>query len=516
MRIRTCLAFTAIFLINILGPLRWIKFDFVVVDLAETVYHVKELAQGRIPYRDIFSHHTLGYLLPFRLVELFTPVTPDILKIMCILFNFMSCVLVYCIIKSLGFRRAALWGALVTATIGWFPQWGGDTFNNQSYSLPLCYLTLLLLIRSQKTSSGELYLYAWLAFGGMLTFDHRLLVFTPVMGLPVLCRTIRFDWPGLLRAMMAGILIPSLALSWLAWHGALFEGWQQTVVFPLLYRNQGQSDLITVLSELIVGHGILDNPVVALLFLCGIFCILKFERDRFLRLLIQSWLVLGLVYLALGGRDYPHYLLILAPCVLLAISLIPEYLRGKSPNVSNISRALTFAAILAGFLPFLTEYHNTGSIFVEPDRLVISETASFVKQNSQESDDILVWGYGPAIYLLSERFSNFRDMGLISVAGANYTSTRLGDQGLVPLMVDEFKKYLIETPPKLFVFYQKNNIDCRSCFGVAPLQLNFDFNKVAHLNYLREFLFARCTRLKVFDSALDRAEVYSCKSRASV
>ncbi len=82
MRIRTLVAFIAIFLINAIGPLRWINFDYVIVDLAETIYHVKELGLGRVPYRDIFSHHALGYLLPFRLVELFTLFPPVMLKSM--------------------------------------------------------------------------------------------------------------------------------------------------------------------------------------------------------------------------------------------------------------------------------------------------------------------------------------------------------------------------------------------------------------------------------------------------
>lgn len=37
-------------ILNIIGPLRLFKFDYVVVDLAETIYHVKELALGRVPY----------------------------------------------------------------------------------------------------------------------------------------------------------------------------------------------------------------------------------------------------------------------------------------------------------------------------------------------------------------------------------------------------------------------------------------------------------------------------------
>ncbi|MDZ4784543.1 MAG: hypothetical protein SGJ02_00555, partial [bacterium] len=89
----------ALIVINILSILPLFSFDTATVDLTQTIYNAREILAGRVPYLDIVTHHFIGYLLPFVVVNLFFDLTPPVLWSMCLVFNLINALLIYKSVK---------------------------------------------------------------------------------------------------------------------------------------------------------------------------------------------------------------------------------------------------------------------------------------------------------------------------------------------------------------------------------------------------------------------------------
>ena len=495
--------------LNILGPLRFVKFDYVVVDLAETIYHVRELGLGRIPYRDIFSHHFLGYLLPLYLIDSFAPLTPTLTRIVSAAYNAANCALVYGLCCVLGARKFAMLGALACATIGWLPGWQGDIFNNPSYFMPLMYAYLIFLFAWQQSGKKYPSLCAGGLLGLMLCFDQRLIVYAALALIAASYAGRDGFAKNMARFGIGAAIFPAAALFYLIRHGALDDFFQQTVVFPLFYRNKALDEAaISSVFDLLAG-GIRSEPEICVLVAASLICARLSNCSSGVRMTFYLGILLSAVYVVMGGRQSPHYLLVFSPFLLSLTALLPFFAGKLSLRLQTIAAlAVVLLSLFKLSQPFYY-FMRTGSYFLQPDNMIVPELAKAIQRYSSPDSNILVWGYGPQIYLLSQRFSRFRDMGLISVAGANFLSPREEDQGIVPQMQDEFRKYLSASPPGLIVFYQKNSLGCASCFGVSPRQENMDFHKLKHLAYLRDFIDSRYSLVLKLESSLDRGEVYS-------
>lgn len=511
MRSHSIFFWIAIILISPLGFLPYSHFEYAIVDLAETIYHVKELAIGRIPYRDIFSHHFLGYLIPFYLVERFIPLTPLSIKILAVLFHLTTAYILYRTVLLISSKQNAMLTALVAVTLGWLPGWQGPTFNNQSYITPLLALLLLLLVyTSERKAKGSWYM-ACLVSGFMLTFDQRLFLFFPLLLVPILDDRTIFNIRTVTRGVALLILPPTLCLVWLAKHGALHDFYQQTLIFPLFFRNVGLEELHHHIVSYLVLLGLKTEPLTALFFMTAFVLLIIYEKRFYLRLLISVTTVAAIVYVALGGRFFLNYLLILTPLVILCVGLLPHYANNLSTTWERVSRYFVALACVWTILLPVIRYALSGTYFLEGDESIAKTSAKYILENSSKDSGVLVWGYGPKIYLLSKRFSNFRDMGLISVAGANYGSENFSDQGIMPNMLEEFKSYLKETPPELLIYYKIKLYNPLQDLKQGPVQKNMDFHKLPHLSYLKETVETQYELVKVFEGSSERAEIYRRK-----
>jgi len=150
-------------------------------------------------------------------------------------------------------------------------------------------------------------------------------------------------------------------------------------------------------------------------------------------------------------------------------------------------------------------WRQTGSIFLAPDETTIESAASYLRSQTESHDKVLVWGYAPSIYVLSDRFRTFRDEGLLSVAGANFASSAAGDQALVPHMVEEFDAFLSKDSPKAIVVY---NVTREPCPGKGIIQRNFDYERNTALVRLRDLLASVYHSGLVVEGRCDRAEVF--------
>ena len=520
---RTAAFWISAAVINVLGIMLMFGHAYPGVDLSETIYHVKELAVGRVPYRDIFSHHFLGYLAPFYLIERVVAITPPVQWFLCVVFNFTSAVLNFFVVRTLTCSpRAAHTAALATVTIGWYWNWGGAAFNNQSYFLPIVSLLLLLTAKAVVDGTRSSLYGAGLCFGWLLVNDQRL-SFLGLLPLTAIAVQRSLQRPAILaRTAAAAALIPALGLAYLAWHGALPHFFEQAIVYPLNGRNAGFGGRTAESIVRLCSWGVRSEFPATLLAVIGLSLLSRYEKRGRVRVLCWAALAASALYAAAAGRDYPNYLLIFAPITIVLLSLPVSYLQQRRPRMLGwYLAAVALLALQVAAAPALY-YARTGRWTYPADERVIHEAAGLIRTLTSPQDDVLLIGYAPAMYLLSQRFSGFRDVALLSVTGNDFFSSD-SPHGIIPHMADEFAKYLDRTPPAAIVYYQPTGQACSpgECENLAvdssktwPM-LNMDFRMASSLRPVKDLIERSYQQVATIAYPRDRAEIYLYRGRAS-
>lgn len=494
--------------VNICGILPWFNIQYLIVDLGESMYHVRELGIGRVPYRDIVSHHFLGYLLPLYLIDQVVSLTPFALKILTLLVNFFNAIVLARSVTLIATPKCGRLAALLTVTVGWFWGWQGMTFNNQSYLLPIYNLLLYFLIVAIQHKKRRALFLAACFFGLGLTFDQRFAPYAVLFLVPLLSIDHFRTLTSALIIFLAFILFPGACLLYLNSSGALPDFWQHAILFPLFYRNVGvEGSTFKAFLALISFATRVEILSMALL---GVSLIVQFRLENrvWLRLLTLMMTLLNLTYIFLGGRLYPNYFYIFAPLVLLQIALLPWYAEQISRRLGVLTMKVTIAiCVVMFFRPFIPLLKGR-SIFIPGSEETLVKAVEVIRDLHPSRESVLVWGYKPQLYVLTNTFSPFRDMGLLSVAGSNYGVREMEAQGIISEMYDEFVESFLASPPDVFVYYRVNRSDCETCFGIGPTQFNFDFRKVAHLHFIQEVISDCYSLVTVIENIYDRAEIY--------
>lgn len=482
---------------NTLCVLPMFSFYYPTVDLGETVYHARQLVNGEVPYRDFFTHHFMGYIVPFALIERGFGLTQITIWISCIGCQVINSLLAYIILKPLTNKPVAALGAFLTATIGWFWGWYGMTFNNQSYLLPLLYLFLALVIQSicfKRVSSAVL---ANLCFGTLFTFDQRIVFFVPLVAVSYFSLPLISKPKFIIANLLSLSLVPSLSIAYFYFNGALQSWWDQTITFPLFARNclnPFRNEMILSLLK----YGVISERGPVLFAILGLALALIRRKEQWLSVLLIFGYCGSMAYAISGGRDYPNYLLPFAPFIIICIGLLLYEVSKISSRIYLLALATVMTLALKNLLyPFYYFYQSNQWLFPVDDR-AIQQAAKIVKANSHSCDKILVWGYAPAIYNLSDRFSIFQDVGLSSITGNNFFTSESSEQCINNSMLDEFKSTLLSEPPKFIVVYNPTGIECTGgltkCLPsntdvsrTFPL-LNFDYTKAKHLAFFDAFI----------------------------
>jgi len=495
-----------LFAINLLGTLPWWHVSFPIVDLAEMVYQVRRLQLGYVPYRDTFTHHFLGYVAPFYAIATFTPLTPFVLKAASVSFNFATAILAFATVRELARERYAWLAAFLAVTTGWFWGWQGFGFNIQSHMAPLLALMILMTVKACVRGSAPALWSVTLCGGCLVTCDQRAAVFLLLPGLVLLSiphlRAVR----TVAVAVVTGVLVPVLAALYLWRVGAWPDFIQQTIVFPMYYRNHGlESDVPFALLWL--AFVLATEPVTFVLAVVGVATVWLRDLRRWVGPVLGGGLLGAALYSIAGGRVYPYYFLLFGPFLVIVLALLPASL----PARSRASRAL-FA--LLGVLGLFDATQSavsvarTGTAFVPDTESAVRQAAAYIHAHTRPTDGVLVWGFAPQLYVLSDRFHAFRDAGLLSVAGGNFSSRSAVHQGRVPAMVAEFDRYMLETPPVFVAVYTLTRQAGAVCAGKGVIQQNMDFRRVAHLAGLQRILTRDYALVLTTEGPCDRVELF--------
>lgn len=500
-------------------------------DSAELLYHVKQMAVGRVPYIDTFTHHFVAGFYPLFLLELICPITPFIFWILVVVWQMMSVVLAFSTVRNISNSAHGLLAAIVVATIGWFPRWYFDFLVNQAYYLPFIWayiycvvLSLKLLPEQSKVANLNLksannlklllVIRALLA-GFLALLDQRLLLLAI---LDPFSAPQNHSKASQLRAVLL-ILLPSfIFFTYLGCNGAISAFFEQTVLFPLLSRNATESQGLISRLFWLINDALLTEGATILLAAIGLFAVLRYESQKSLRLTLLRIALALLFATALGGRNYINYLLFLSPIICLLLALLPFYI-GKFSKLRCRASAISISLLVALYLiaPII-RYFQFNTFFIRNQDSTIKEVTSILNQNPKLKSRPLVWGYAPQIYLYTDTLSPFPDISLLSLVGANFSSGPDVNQVTDAKMTAKFYSLLADNPPSAIIDYKvygKKIISSKNFFQTSIMTTvpmpQADFERNPRLEKFKSIIEEKYRLIGNLESEFDSAKIYGLK-----
>lgn len=495
----------ALFLLAFLQLHQWLRLGDVSADWAQVVYYVQQLGLGKVVYRDIYDFRFLGYLPVFYLLHQVLPLGPEMFWYVMLVWNVVLALLNFAFVAALTSIRVGRLAAALTVTLGWFSGWGGHEFPIEMYLLmPLlavmcCYLRAYLAGEEKSFYIGTFFL------GMLLSWDQRAVAYLllPIV-MFVLVPSFRKVRIGIL-VFVAASIVPGVCIAYLLTQGAFEAFVEQAIKFPLSYRVVESWNSLGFIRRAI-RISFQKEGLCLGLSLLGYLLFLRFSERRGLGWLIFSLFVSSFLFAFLGSQPNPQYLFIYSPLVIWGM-VFGAWYAGRL-KIAKQWRVIPFVLVLvvvASRVGYSVQQGIRRGIVFEPGQSFLRTVGEYIAERSHPSDSILVWGKAPQIYVFSHRQSNFDEIDLLSIAGGNFYSVQERNQGIVLERVQKFRQYLKDAPPEFFVYYY---LDEAIVGRQAPVQRNFRFKTIPHLEYLREIVEGNYELLEVFSQGGERAEVY--------
>ena len=415
-------------------------------DTAHMVYNAREIVAGRVPYRDVWNHHFLGFLVPLVVIERLFGLSLTTLGMLLFVVQLLTLLGTRKILQNLGLSGRSLdVGTMFAALLSWLPGWQGNILNCQSLLLPLVTWSFLGFLRIAEKKEGGLAFRVGLLLGLALASDQRLLVLLLPAFVALLLSGACIRLGALLGLGIVSILLP--AGIYLSVEGAIPEFISQTFIFPFRFRNAGlQAPFLERFLQTVFAC-IQSEPIL----LCSLICApLAFIFPDFLKIprrklsIVGGMAVVGLLYCSFGGRTYLNYALLFGPFTIVVFLLGALRLIERSQPMPR--------RLGAGFLLLFASLIASHTIVLNYDGLVSSnegnqQVAAYIEAHTTPTQQIFVWGYCPQIYILSHRLTGLREMGLLTIQGERLHGSGAGNEHIVKEFVEEFYRYLKNNPP---------------------------------------------------------------------
>jgi len=183
-------------------------------------------------------------------------------------------------------------------------------------------------------------------------------------------------------------------------------------------------------------------------------------RSQARRPVVALWALGSLLPIALGGRFFPHYFLQLFPPLVLLASAgaIGLWERTAARPRLRVAGAIATALLLV-IAPAsrMTRFHDAEALSVPHAMPPARAIAAYVREHTAPSARVLFWGYGSALYYLSERRPATRFPYVTYLVGAvegtpSWWSPFHPSRPLeIPRAWDLFFEDLERHPPALFI-----------------------------------------------------------------
>lgn len=429
-------------------------------DDGETLYHTLSILLGRVPYRDDWNHHFAGYLLPFVLAGRLLGFSAGLMHVVPFIAHVLTAIGVFLCLRFFTPLWLAFFGAVLALSarqpwvLGFYPQYEINPLWVFSLFLSLCYLDR----RKEAFLQG-----AFLLIGLAFTFDQRaiFLALIPACALALRLKDLGRGPGPLAVSCLAGFALPSAAgLFYLWFYDALQPFWQQTIIFPSLYRSGSQSWLDLVWQWVFIHRYLLTETAILLVAALGGFVVLWREirssrpRDRALRRLILLSAVPLAIMPLFGARDFDYYTATWLPylAILAVLPACPQ--KGFPPLLRR-----TFCCLLALAVIFplgQSWYHRNTyrDAFLRGDGM--REVLEYLRSNMQKEDTFFVWGYRFDPYVHLARTAPFPFANQIFVHPDNAIK---GDkkrlQHVYPAYEKIFTTSLHQQPPDYLIIFDR-------------------------------------------------------------
>ncbi|MBQ9664089.1 MAG: hypothetical protein IJV40_13150 [Oscillospiraceae bacterium] len=375
-------------------------------DSSVFLYIGKRMAEGKLPYRDLFDHKgPLLYLLQLLGIRL----TPDSLTGVWLLELLNLFLTAFILLKLASLitdcdTNARLSVFAVLGICGWM-VWQGGNFTEE-YALPWISSAAYISFRFFRNKSYKRRDIVLLGGGFAVVLLLRAnmiaawITLIPVV-LILLLKEKRFSEIGQCVALFfTGIMIVVIpVVIWAAKAGFLRELWQDYILFNFRYTES-------------VGGGIKERILLTGRFMVVLFpaaiamivSLLIAPRNRLLWYNL-AFFVISAITAAMSGRLYYHYAIVMLPATVLPFCVCfsttgkwlqrEEQKRYSDPVISILVFCLTaFAA---------TGYRHVSSKPGESDPVM-----TFLNENTQAEDDVLFLGNSSWYYLLADRKTDNR------------------------------------------------------------------------------------------------------------
>lgn len=455
---RACLALAALFALNLLLRVFYIRYDFVNGDEAVRALTALGLLDGQRLYVDVITDKPPG--ATFFYAAVFAVFGPSMaaVHLAAIAWNFCTALAVFLAAAHLYDRRAGLWAALffVYFSTNYLTQ---DMMAANTELLMILPATVSFHFFMRSCGPGPApKRYAMLFFAGLGTGLAALfkqvggsnLIFFALYELIQARRwtNVRLALLRLAPAALGFLLVAALLLLWLAHAGAATGFWRNAVL--LGFRYVGSLPVETWLRFMIgrtLGYVLFNAALWALAGLAAARAISNMRaldepsrRD----LAVAAWAACSLIGPLVGGRFFGHYFIQVLPPLSILASRGAKMLADRIDE-SRAAKAVACALALATCVSFFRFHHRTAILAYEAAigartrwsenwgmtkrEREVQEVARFVRDRIGSGQPLYIWGYALDVYWRSGCRPASRYLTPYYVTGRFYPEVTEAEQG---------------------------------------------------------------------------------------
>lgn len=413
-----CILILLTFIIVMDSPLNfWRKANDVGRDSGVFKYIAFAMSQGEMPYRDSFDHK--GPLL--YLINYFAAYIDFWWGIWVVEFGFMAATVVslYKIIR-LKCKRIISLGALLIVTTPLFYFFQGGNYTEE-YAMGFIAVSLYIFLDYFLNNNISIFRLIVCGFscGAVCMLRINMISIWIVFCVAVIVQCIRErnyktlgKFIGFFSLGFAIIVIPILI--WLGCKGILKDFLDCYFIFNMKYSSPtNSSGRGTLLSQkLRTFLAFLNYDVILLAFLISLY--VAFRKRNILNITYVLYFLCTLLLIAMAGREYYHYGMILIPVLTYPFAVAGSCIGQKEENSSQTVILVMAAYILATIaLPAwiyqteiaLTKYESRNANQLSETILNVQE---IIENNTSVEDKITVYGNWDVIYVATKRLSASR------------------------------------------------------------------------------------------------------------
>lgn len=419
------------------------------------------IGKGYIPYRDLFDHKgPLIYIFNYLGTQIAYYRGTWIIELISLYVTF---IFIYKIARLYLSKTKSIFTLLFTTTILFIFFDEGNLV--EEYALPFLTASLYIFLeyfKTKKISNAKL-VVCGACFSAVCLLRINMISLWVTFCILILVQCIiNKQFKELLRFIiffLIGFLIVFLPITiWLTFNGAFKLFIEDYIIFNLSYTS------VATIGEKYSAFVYYSNySVILATIIYNIFIVIKDKNDRMFNAFHLVYILLTLITVSMSGRTYAHYGMILLPCIIYPfVHFIFKIDKIDEPSIFK-TFIMIYVLVTIICPPWLNTTRNIGSLYdnrktstIEP---VINEVVTYIKDNSEVTDKISVYGNWDIIYILTKR-----------MPASKYTYTYpIGD--VKPEILDEYFEDIKSNKPK-FIVSRLTSID--SVFNVFQKSSNYE------------------------------------------